>query len=155
MKIPKWLLDWMNLFEAANKDIQPIVQKPTKRFIEDVKPGDDIRIEWRRIKGGIGYLRCLNNDQETKKIFLEVSWKNYKEVIGTEPKEQIILSYDSLELKNFSLLNPLVEVETKTEESDYDIASLQKQMNKALEEENYEIAEELQKKIDKLLEKPK
>lgn len=46
-------------------------KSPSNRlYVKDVNPGDNIRIEWSRMKGGIGYVTCLNNDPFTKKIFL-------------------------------------------------------------------------------------
>lgn len=61
-----------------------------------------------KIQGGIGALKCLNNDPATKKILLEAEWNN-----KTEQKyEKLILKYSSIELKNFHLLN---SIPTKTE----------------------------------------
>ena len=149
--IPKFLL---NLFYPSYVE----KKKPTKRFLKDVKPGDNIQIEWERIKGVIGYLKCLNNDPDDKKILLEVSWGNYK-LVGCEQKQRIILRYDSMELRNFNLLNPLydkiITENTKQEDEfdDTDLIELQKQLNDALDNEQYELAEELQKKVDKILNK--
>ncbi len=126
------------------------VSNNQKRYIKDVKCGEDIQIEWYKIKGRIGYLKCINNDPQTKKILLEVTWANSK------LKEQIILDYKSVELENFNLLNPPKTANNEpSPDDDFDMATLQKKMNEALEKEEYEIADELQKKINKILQKPK
>lgn len=129
-------------------------KKSTRRYVKDVKAGEIIQIEWSKLKEGMGGLLCLNNDPETKKILLEVRWGNYKEM-GCKEYEKIIFDYDSKELKNFHLLNTYREKPKPIEDdaTDYDIATLQKKMNEALEKEEYEKANELQKKIDKLLKK--
>jgi len=126
-------------------------KEPVRRYVKDVKAGERIQIEWQRIKGGISYLKCLSNDPETKKILLQIRWSNYKEVGGLE-YEKIILDYDSYQLKNFNLLNP-IKTESEKSEDTSDIATLQKKMNEALEKEEYETANELQKKIDNILNK--
>lgn len=142
----------MIYFEARKKT----TGESPRRHIKDVKPGEYIRIEWHRVIGGIGTPKCLNNDPKTKKILLEQRWNNYKEAKCPE-YEKLILDYDSIELKNFHLLNELeLPAHPKPQEdpkADFDIATLQKKMNEALDNEEYEKATELQKKIDKLLKK--
>lgn len=142
-----------NLFKKLFGSKKPIKKR---RVLKDVESGESIRIEWHRIKGKIGFLKCINNDPETKKIFLEVTWGNHEEA-GVPKKELLVLDYNSFELQNFSLLNPVPEDEDDEEENDddFDIATLQKKLNKALDEEDYEVADKLQKKIDKLTQKPK
>lgn len=130
----------------------PKVKLPTRRYIEDVKPGQYIKIEWYRIRHGIGFLKCVNNDPATKRILLQVQWNNYLE-IGCYQYEEIVLKYSSDELANFNLLNPLNNIEDDEEIDDYDISGLQKKLNAALEREDYETAEEMQRKIDKILKK--
>ena len=133
---------------------KPTTPKPTRRYVKDVKSGDKIQVEWYRIVGGIGEMRCLNNDPKTKKILLQIRWGNYKET-KNEEYERLILDYDSKELENFHLLNEVTIDKPKSQDevNDYDIVTLQKQMNDALTNEDYETAEKLQKKIDKLLKK--
>lgn len=157
---------WLNSKPEQEKEIkkQEVIKKPTRRYIKDVKAGEFIKIEWSRIKNsnasglGIGELKCINNDPETKKILLQVIWANYKEN-KLEEREKVIFDYDGIELKNFHLLNEIVEPKTpqKTDDDEHDIAKnlfkLQKQMNDALDKEEYREADELQKKIDKLLKK--
>lgn len=139
------------LSDFFNSPSKPITSKPQRRYIKDVKPGENIQIEWYRIHAGIGQLKCLNNDPETKKILLQITWGNYEELKIPE-KEKLILDYDSKELRNFHLLNQNVW-KAESSEDNFDISTLQKKMNEALEKEEYEKANELQKKIDKLLKK--
>lgn len=54
-------------------------------------------------------------------------------------------------MENFHLLNEVVG--NKEQDDDFDISTLQKKMNEALEKEEYEKADELQKKIDKIFKK--
>ncbi len=66
-----------------------------------------------------------------------------------------ILKYDRTELKNFNLLNNYtISVENSSNQTssnnEPNIIELQKQMDDAIEKEDYELANELQKKIDKL-----
>jgi len=91
----------------------------------------------------------LNNDTKTKKILIEMYWSNREE---TEKYEKRILSYDSEELENFNLLNPINNnIQTKTHIDD--IETLQNELKEAIEKEEYEKAEELQKKINNILKK--
>jgi len=146
MRLFKFLFGWL-YFKKTKKQIGK------RNEPSNVKPGDYVVIEWNRIKGGIGGLKCINNDTETQKMLLEVSWNNPQDVPGTEPKERIIVDYFSHYLKNFNLLNPLSKEEEEEEIDEYDIANLQSKLNKALEEQEYEKAQDLQTKIDKLLKK--
>jgi len=76
-------------------------------------------------------------------------WSNREE---TEKYEKRILSYDSEELENFNLLNPINNnIQTKTHIDD--IETLQNELKEAIEKEEYEKAEELQKKINNILKK--
>ncbi len=143
--------------QEVKKEIKQEVKKP-RRYVKDVLPGEDIRIEWNRIKGGIGFVKCISNDPETEKIFLQVKWNNYKET-NTEEFEYFILDYNSIELKNFHLLNehsPRLQVkekDDKKDDEDSNIVALQAKLNLALSEERFEDAEYYQKKIDKLVKK--
>jgi hypothetical protein len=114
----------------------------TKRLHpKDVKPGDEIIIELFWVDPKICDVTCLNNDPLTQKMFVMVEFsdgKNQKSIIG----------YDEYSFTNFHLLNE--KVDEKPEEETHDIASLQKSLNEALEKEEYEKAENLQKKIDSL-----
>ena len=50
---------------------KPVVKKPQRRYLKDVKAGEVIQIEWYRIKGGIGNLKVLNNDPEMKAVIVD------------------------------------------------------------------------------------
>lgn len=112
-----------------------------RRKVDDVKPGEYITIEWSKIENKIGRLLCLNNDPLTKTILLEVTWSNKDNV-----KEQLVLKYDSIELANFHLLNykrkVIVRVDT--------LSSLEKDLQKAIDVEDYMKASKLQKQINNL-----
>lgn len=139
---------------ASNDPPQKRLEKKLQRlYVKDIQAGDIVTVEWSRIRGGIGGLKCLNNDPVTKKILFETNWNNYIEM-GVPQHQKIIFDYNGEELKNFHLLNQAMERRQEVED-DYDMASLQKNMNEALEKEEYEKAEELQKKINKILHKPK
>lgn len=143
MGLKKW---WSDLFKSEEK--RPNSNQPQKRrYVEDVKIGQHIWVEWYKIKGRLGEMKCLNNDPLTKKILLEINWDNGEGKPNT--LQRVIFDYDGDELKNFHLLNPIKK--KKEEVDDTDIASLQKRMNDALEKEEYEVAREIQNKIDKLL----
>lgn len=146
MGLRKW---WQDLFKQ--QEPRPNINKTQRRrYVEDVKIGQCIWVEWYKIKGRLGELKCLNNDPLTRKILLEVKWNNGEGKQSTF--QRVIFDYDGDELKNFHLLNPIKEKQTE-DIDDNDIASLQKRMNDALEKEEYEIAREIQDKIDKLLKK--
>jgi hypothetical protein len=79
-----------------------------RRTVKDVVPGENIQIEWHRIAGGIGYVKCINNDPKTKKILIEVTWNNWKEA-KSQKTERTVFNYSDIELSNFYLLNPEIE----------------------------------------------
>jgi len=131
--------------------------EPTRRYLKDVVIGEYIQIEWSRAEGGLCSMKCVNNDPKTKTILLEIRWSNYKDARCLE-YQKIVLDYDDDKLKNFHLLNTYKEqvrqkTKDKEDDDDTDIATLQKKMNDAINNEEYEKAEKLQKKIDKLLKK--
>ena len=129
-------------------------KKQERLKLKDIKKGQFIRIEWNMVEGKIAALKCLNNDTSSKKLLLEVEWDNYV-TRGIKQYEQIVISYNDEKLKNYHLLNSSLNFGTD-EDSDtdnLDIVSLQKKLNEYLEKENYEEADKLQKKIDKLSKK--
>lgn len=135
----------MNLFKLFfNKN-----SKPIRRYLKDVIPGESIRIEWKRIKNGVGYVTCVNNYPKDKKLFIEVRWTNYKE-LGIDEYYYEILPYNDNKLLNFTLLNP-VENNTEPEsinEDEFILSVFSKRMEEAINSEKYEIANEIQKNID-------
>ena len=147
MKFIRSLFIFLNLMDDKT-------QAPSKprRYVKDVKPGEYIYIEWHKIQGNIGQLKCINNDLKTKKILLEVHWNNLDKDSNQSKIERLILKYNAAELKNFNLLNQIQIIEDE-EDIDDDIASLQKLLNEAIENEQYEKAEELQTRINKILNK--
>lgn len=129
---------------AAENNPVPL-QKPKRLRIEDVKPGEKIRVEWDRVKGKIAWLTCLNNDPLTKKIHLQVTWSDFQKY-NLLQKEEVVWPYACEELKNFHLLN-----ERKNEPPDVDVLEvLRKKLDLLLEKEDYEAAYELQKQIEKI-----
>ncbi len=144
MGLRKW---WADLFKST--ETRPSVNKSQgRRRIEDVKVGDSIQVEWERISGKIGYLTCLNNDPLTKKILLEATWNNADEI--GEKSRRVVFDYNGIQLANFHLLNPQIKIKEEVCD-ETDITYLQKRMNDALEKEEYEVAREIQNKIDKLI----
>lgn len=140
MKLMQFLY---RIFGSKPKD-----EDPNRRLIKDVKVGESIYIEWDQCKGGIAHIVCINNDPLTKKILLQMTWNNYRE-IGCSEKEKLILSYDSIQLANFHLLNEIKNA-PQTAPKEEDITTLQKEKEEAIAKEEYEKADELQKKINKL-----
>ncbi len=121
-----------------------------RKQLKNVKPGDVITIETSRILSGVGNVACLSNDPESKTICLEFRWT-------TRSWERIILNYSAPEFKNFHLLNkigiPAYLESSKKEVPVSDLAKLQKELNEALEKEEYEKVSKLQAQIDKLTKK--
>jgi len=120
---------------------------PNKRYIKDVKVGETINIEWNRIKGGIGELKCLGNDPNTKKIFLEVKWNNYKEA-SVDEVERIVLDYNSEKLTNFNLLNQIPVIHDQIENA---LKIIEQHINDAIKNENYEELDKFNKKLNNIL----
>lgn len=140
-KLKKILSDFFN---GSIKPNPP--NKPARRYVKDVKPNEWIIIEWYRFRGGVARLRCVNNDPETRKIWLEINWRN-------SPKEQLILDYMDDRLVNFHLLNQVINPRAEDGGEEFDLTILQKKMNEAIEKEEYEKAEDYQRKINKLMKK--
>lgn len=115
--------------------------------VKDVKPGEKIFIEHHRIKGTVGEMKCLSNDSFTKKILLEVEWRNHEEV-KCDKYEKFIFDYGAEELQNFHLLN----YKSKTEDRiDYHISLIKNELNEAISNEKYETAEKIKTKINNIL----
>lgn len=132
-----------------------IKEKPTqnkRKEIKDIQPNEMIKIEYWKISGDhIGSVKCINNDPLTKKILVEVKWKNYIEA-NSDEFEKFILEYKSDELKNFNLLND-IQHNPKIILDETRITDLLKEKFKAIENEEYEKADTLQKHIDNLIKK--
>lgn len=121
--------------------LKKIFGEPNRKLIKNVLPGEEIRIEWNRILGEIGCLKCISNDPKTKKILLEVEWNDY-EKHGLQQKEYLLLNYKDKHLKNFHLLNSFTISE--------DLNSLTKKLNEAISKDEFEIAANIRSKIDRL-----
>ncbi len=142
----RFLEFWAKYFGAKQKKEASPAEKRLR--LEDVECGDEIYVEFSRMTPRIGLLLVAGNDPETRKMAMQVTWTEFNGRKGV--KELVVFDYDGKELANFHLLNSSRK-QTDEQGDDTDIASLQKSMNKALEEEDYLKADEIQKKIDKLL----
>lgn len=140
----KFIIDFINSIFNTKKQLD-------RRGLKDILPGEEVIIEWDRIKGKIGPLLCVNNDPINKKILLKVCWRNYLE-LNHPQYESIIFNYNDKVFENFYLLNNII-IKSNDNTDSNNLYELQTKMNKALEEENYELAEILQNKINKLSKK--
>ena len=124
----------------------------------NVKPNDIVQLEWGRFLHNKGYMKCINNDTLKRKILLGVKWENYKEV-GCQEYEEHIFDYNHTAFNNFNLLNRHLLLKTKlrfnNSKDKYgditDLSYLQHLLNEALEKEEYEEADLIQKRIDGLV----
>ncbi len=140
MKFWKWLVLF---FEPK--------YNPNRRYVKDVKVGDSIQIELGNAQGGMGFVTCLSNDPETKKILIVFKWANYEE-LGVPERQQLVLDYNGVELKNFNLLNPINKEESE------EVVTLKKvtvdtlldDLNAAMDDGDGEKVSELKKEIEKL-----
>jgi len=117
--------------------------------IEEVLPGQKINIEDPRSENGLATVICANNRPSDKKILLIVTWIKAE---GGNIEVYHVVDYKHPWLKNFALLNPVVEKEV-VHVDEHDIAKLQSLLNEAMDNEDYRKVNELQKKIDKLVNK--
>jgi len=148
-----WTLFWVvRLFNAKeNRGVsadlslfKPAISEKEIR-LREVKIGDLITIYHKYAKYNFCTGEVINNLPTERKMLIGIRWREYER--GPVIEKKYILRYDGEELADFVLLNPT----TSDEEPDqYDIASLQDQMNKALDKEDYELANRLQQQIDKL-----
>ena len=85
-------------FGSKNKKAEH--QSSARRHISDVKPGQNIFLQYNRITGvnNIGNMYCISNDTESKQILLQVFWNNGN-------NEKLIFNYSDDAFKNFHLLN--------------------------------------------------
>ena len=141
----------MHLLDILKK-IFKIKPKPPRLYLKDICRGDSIYIEWEKIHGRIGKVVCMNNDQLTRKILLQVKWDNAKEM-GTDEFETFIADYSDTRLKNLHLLNSY-NYDLEGEENEVDsIEKLQEKIKEAISNEEYEKAREYQNIINKLTNK--
>lgn len=109
------------------------------KALERLEAGDFIIVEeWPRMVDPNGVVQVIKNDSINKKILLEVEWGNIKKT------ERRIFHYTSSAFKNFDLLNDDFVTDI-VESSD---SELENQLQKAIEEEQFELAAELRDKIN-------
>jgi hypothetical protein len=149
----------MNIFKAilefCRHSDPSYVPKPQRVTLRDVKPNNKINIQWDRVSSvgnpdHIGELKCISNDPITKKILLQVKWSNFKEA-NHEEFEQVIFSYKDKVFDNFALLNQAVTPQEPKDNKDLKTLLLQK--NIALKEQDFELADQVQKQIDEIISK--
>lgn len=140
----------MNINERLKKlfSSSPHIEKPLKRQLKDVKPGEFIVIEWEWIQGNIGPARCLSNYPDGKKIFLKIEWSNTR---NGRDYDYLVLSYSDKILRNFHLLNTGISIIHKTNEVDEAIETLRKSINESIELEKYETVQDVKQKIVNLI----
>lgn len=133
--------------------------KPNRHdFMARVKVGDVIWIEYSQWRRKISTATCMNNSPQLKKMRVQWRWSKQAQEEGHPEYDSIILSYDSRELADFELLNPMYcqpaqpkqPEKPKEETKEEKVARLNVQLEDALKEERFEKAVEIQKEIDKL-----
>ncbi len=149
-KILKWIFGQKNWPQPESKN--------REKQLSDIKVGEWVTMQWNKLDwcpSNVIEMKCLSNDPPNQKILLMVCYSD-----GS--KERYVFSYSAKEFKNFHLLNKVRtwtpsdkhnQQEEKKPIGDYNIVGLQQTMNKALEDQDYELANELQKKIDALVSK--
>jgi hypothetical protein len=107
----------------------------------DLAVGDCFRANWDRVAGGICTVRCLGNDPERRRIFIEIIW-------GTESGEKTerdIWHYDSPQLVDFYLLNQdFMEDEDTIDDA---IEVIRKKIDELVAEEDYEAAAKITTRV--------
>jgi len=120
------------------------------RLLTALKSHTIIMIQHKEASYGTTLCEILSNNPGMKKMYVRINWSN----VG---KREYILDYSGYELENFTLFNKTIDwIMTDKDDqeiSSTNIAELQKQMEKAINAEQYEIAEKIQKQIDKLAKK--
>jgi hypothetical protein len=95
----------------------PEVKDPNRRYIQDVKTGDRIRIYHDKFVGSYGTVTVVNNDPVTSQLFAKVRYGNWEEIEGCTEWSYYEFKYNDEELRNFSLLNPIPDIATIIEEA--------------------------------------
>ncbi len=142
---------WFKLFPKKPIDPELLLNRVSPY---DIQVYDIITVEWDSFRDRIGRMRCLANDRLTKKLLLQSETVDKD---GNEKKSKHIFKYSASEFGNFNLLNQHLVKNLEIVESyeDTDLMGLQQRLNKALEDEEYELAEKLQGKVNQLLYKTK
>lgn len=101
-------------------------------------------IEWDMIQGGIGVIKCINNDPETKKIFLQMRWCD-----GTlDPP--FIKNYNDSMFKNFHLLNSNLIQDRSGNSIEKTIDTINSHVKQLLIDEKYEDITKLKMSISNI-----
>ena len=96
---------WNFLRKKKSPNTNLVIPGSGRLEVANVVPGNYIVIEYSGVLGGLATVKCLNNDPVTKKILVEIEWRNFEELKHKIRFEQMILDYDSSYLANFHLLN--------------------------------------------------
>lgn len=134
-----------NYFYSLLSKICSRKPKTKRAHVKNVLPGDIIYIESPMSTEATSGVKCINNDPVTKKILVEFAWDNHHE-LGVPETERQVLRYNSRELENFHLLNST----PGEQELENDLSSLQKRLAHTIRNQQYELANEIQKKINQL-----
>ena len=105
-----------------------------------LKPGDYFRVEMSGYVSPVIWVKCVDNDFLTRKVFIEI--------VSDKSKIYKIISYKSWHLKNFHLLNNILTSEIKDEKLST-IEELEKELYQAIQSEDYEKAKVIQDKLNK------
>jgi len=133
--------------------------KEKRLHISMVKPEQEFKLEHDEALYEICTGYCISNDTYKKEILFEIHWaENSKRYT-----QQYILPYNAKEFKHFHLLNikefkipsknydeTLNDNDQKKQKIQEEIKELKSMLNKHIQKEEYEKAQEIQNKIDKL-----
>lgn len=134
----------IRIIRKYTPEIAERTEKEMRRSVADVKPGELVTIEWSRIKGKIGQLKCLSNDPIKKVILLEIHWGNWQET-GDLQYEKLVLNYSDTHLANFHLLNSDRPAKPRTLQE-----KLQEEMDELTRREKYEEASVIRDALNEL-----
>lgn len=150
-----WLADLFNVEQKKNKNETATIQttikiaKPKYKELKDVVPGERVKVEWHRISKSsnyMGILECINNIPEENKMLLQVKWSEY-EKYNCDQYEQVVFKYDSIELRNFKLLNNHLTNDPPKEEK---LLEIKKQMKAAMQSDDFGRVDDLQRELDSI-----
>jgi len=151
-----------------NKNKKP--KEPEGRLhISMVRPGQRFKLEHDHAAYKICTGTCISNDTYKKEILFEIHWSNSE--TKKDYKQQYVLPYNAKELIHFHILN-INEFEIQKDDDETsnnnhndnlpkqqkiqeEIKKLKSILSKHIQKEEYEKAQEIQNKIDKLNQKLK
>jgi hypothetical protein len=151
-----WLI-WV-IAKRMTKPKNNAASKPPKkpaerrRELKDVLPGERVRMYLYNAIPHTFTAKVLANDPQTKRICVLLNWK--------DRDEEKVFDYSDDAFKDFHLLNSYISKDDVADPNEQtgkadtsNVADLQSKMNKAIEAEDYETADKLQKKIDSISKK--